>query len=572
MDKNFLFALVLTAAVMAAFMSPWYQNRFGREVAVSETALQSKDTPQSTVPQPPSSDSAETVSRETAVISLSEAPLDSLDNSIVRQINTAQEMTITLANKRLGVGISTRGGVITSATTLQFKGASDKEQAQLLAPGQSWYGAIITDGNITIDVEKFLFTLTEQTDNHATLTVDLSGGRSITRTYSFDDNNYLLNVDTTLDGAWNDPRLTFTWNGPVNQTEKPVKQLRIWPFSMFIRDETNIYSKLIYLGQGDRTTISLGKKDKTSRIYSNETQKIDAAKYRTGGNDRFSGDLTWYAIQSKYFMSAVIPSAQTLWDIDASFSNIASGKWYDFSLSKNVKTGSTALTLYMGPISYDTLKESGHRLTDSMELSWRFVRPLAIAFLWLLKKLHVFISNWGIVLIIFSVLVKLFLYPLSLKSIESAQKMSRLQPLINELREKHKNNPQKLQLATMELYKQEGVNPFGGCLPILLQMPVFFALYPVVGRAFELRQAMFIPLWIEDLSRPDPFYILPIAMGISMFFQTKQTVTDPNQKAMIYMMPVMMVILFANFSAGLTLYWLLFNLLTSLQQMIHKPA
>ena len=118
----------------------------------------------------------------------------------------------------------------------------------------------------------------------------------------------------------------------------------------------------------------------------------------------------------------------------------------------------------------------------------------------------------------------------------------------------------------MELYKANGVNPFGSCLPLLLQMPVFFALYPVVGRAIELRQAMFIPHWIDDLSRPDPYFILPIAMGISMFFQSKTTMNDPNQKAMLYMMPVMMVILFANFSAGLTLYWLMFTIFSYMQQ------
>ena len=121
----------------------------------------------------------------------------------------------------------------------------------------------------------------------------------------------------------------------------------------------------------------------------------------------------------------------------------------------------------------------------------------------------------------------------------------------------------------MALYKKEGVNPFGGCLPMLFQMPVFFALYPVIGRSFELRQAMFIPHWIEDLSRPDPFYILPIAMGISMFLQMKLTTKDPNQKAMLYVMPVVMVFLFANFSSGLTLYWFLFNVMSFMQQKIH---
>ncbi len=158
-------------------------------------------------------------------------------------------------------------------------------------------------------------------------------------------------------------------------------------------------------------------------------------------------------------------------------------------------------------------------------------------------------------IIVFSIFIKMILYPLTHKSFISMRKMSSLQPRITELREKFKDKPQKLHHATMELYKAEGVNPFSSCLPTLLQMPVFFALFPVVGRSFELRQAMFIPHWIEDLSRPDPFYLLPIAMGVSMFFQMKQTMTDPNQKAMLYVMPFMMIILFSNFSAGLTMYW-----------------
>ena len=147
-------------------------------------------------------------------------------------------------------------------------------------------------------------------------------------------------------------------------------------------------------------------------------------------------------------------------------------------------------------------------------------------------------------------------------------KMSSLQPKITELREKYKNNAQKQHTEIMGLYKSEGINPLGGCLPMLFQMPVFFALYPVIGRAFELRKALFIPHWIEDLSRPDPYYILPVSMGISMFLQMKTTTKDPNQKAMLYVMPVMMVFMFSNFSAGLTLYWFMFNVMTFVQQKL----
>ena len=270
-------------------------------------------------------------------------------------------------------------------------------------------------------------------------------------------------------------------------------------------------------------------------------------------------------------MTAAIPKEKMRWSASAEYSVQADRKWYDFTISKRLSDGLADMDIYIGPISYDTLKEHGANLTEIMELSWKFIRPISIAFLWLFKKLHSFISNWGLVIIVFSIIIKIVLYPLSHKSFASMRKMSALQPQINVLRDKYKNNQQKLHQATMELYRKEGVNPFSGCLPMLLQMPVFFALYPVVGRAFELRQAMFIPHWIEDLSRPDPFYILPVALGISMFLQSKTTMKDPNQKAMLYIMPVMMVFLFANFSAGLTLYWFLFNVMSFMQQKFHVP-
>lgn len=205
-----------------------------------------------------------------------------------------------------------------------------------------------------------------------------------------------------------------------------------------------------------------------------------------------------------------------------------------------------------------------------MEFSWRFIRPLSIAFLWLIKKIQIGVKNWGLVIIIFTVIIKLLLHPLSRSSMKSMHKMAALQPQINEIREKHKNNTQRQHLEIMELYKREGINPLGGCLPLLLQMPFFFALFPVIGQSFELRNAMFIPHWIDDLSRPDPYFILPIAMGLSMFFQQKATMKDPNQQAMVYIMPIFMVILFANFSAGLTLYWFMFNILTSIHQKLIK--
>jgi YidC/Oxa1 family membrane protein insertase len=195
--------------------------------------------------------------------------------------------------------------------------------------------------------------------------------------------------------------------------------------------------------------------------------------------------------------------------------------------------------------------------------------------------LHMFIPNYGIVIIVFSIIIKLALHPLSKTSMKSMKRMQALQPMMTEIREKYKDDPQKMNQQVMNLYKDYGVNPAAGCLPMLLQMPILFALYSVFRSSIALRQAAFLG-WIHDLSIPDVIFRLPfslplfgisevsglaLAMGITMFVQQKMTVTDPRQKAMVWMMPVMMTLLFNGFPSGLNLYYFVFNVLSIGQQM-----
>jgi YidC/Oxa1 family membrane protein insertase len=188
------------------------------------------------------------------------------------------------------------------------------------------------------------------------------------------------------------------------------------------------------------------------------------------------------------------------------------------------------------------------------------------------------------VIIIFSVLMKLVFFPLTYTGMRSMKKMQHLQPHLKKVQEQHKNDPGKLNQETMALYKKHGVNPFSGCLPLVLQMPVFFALYSVLINTIELRQAPFM-MWIKDLSLPDSIVsfgdklpmvgweslsLLPILMGVAMFFQQKMTTVDPKQKMMVYMMPVFMVFIFMSLPAGLNLYWLVNNILSIGEQyLIH---
>ena len=209
-------------------------------------------------------------------------------------------------------------------------------------------------------------------------------------------------------------------------------------------------------------------------------------------------------------------------------------------------------SLYLGPLEYNLIKDLSIDLDMVMDFGWAFIRPISKGVLYTLKELHQYIPNYGFVLIVFSFLVKLVVYPLTKKSYQSTAAMQTIQPEITALRDKYKNNPQKLNQATMKLYKEKGVNPLGGCLPMLLQMPLLLALFQVFRSTIELRSEPFV-WWIKDLSAPDtifylpfniPIYgdqvsVLPILMVFSMFIQQRMMapgVQQPQQKTMQYFM------------------------------------
>ncbi|HET9888556.1 MAG TPA: membrane protein insertase YidC, partial [bacterium] len=224
-------------------------------------------------------------------------------------------------------------------------------------------------------------------------------------------------------------------------------------------------------------------------------------------------------------------------------------------------------------------------IEGAVDLGYAWVRPLSQLILKLLIGMHKIVPNYGIVIILFSILISLLFFPLTFKSTKSMRDMAALKPRLEALKQKHAKDPQKLSEATMKLYKEAGVNPLGGCLPLLLQMPIFFALYAVLFHTIELRGAPFVA-WIHDLSQPDilfrlPFSLpvigsaiglLPIIMGITSFIQARQTAVDPSQKAMTMMMPVVMTFVFFSFPSGLVLYWLTNNVMMILQRLMMKPS
>ena len=225
-----------------------------------------------------------------------------------------------------------------------------------------------------------------------------------------------------------------------------------------------------------------------------------------------------------------------------------------------------SLSGYAGPKEHKTLSALDERLTSVIEYGWfTFIaKPMFV----LLQFIHDYVGNWGWTIVFVTILIKLVLFPLSHKGMVSMNRLKELAPKVKAIQEKYSNDKQKASMHMMELYKKEGANPMGGCLPILLQIPVFFAIYRVLLNSIELKGAEWI-LWIDDLGVMDPYFILPIAMGATMYFQQKitpNTMADPMQQKIFQLLPVVFTFFFLWFPAGLTLYWFVNNLFTIGQQ------
>jgi len=223
---------------------------------------------------------------------------------------------------------------------------------------------------------------------------------------------------------------------------------------------------------------------------------------------------------------------------------------------------------YIGPKDYKILHAIKPDLINAIEYGW-FTFAAAPLFQ-LLMFLHDYVGNWGWAIVLLTLIIRLVLFPLTFKGMISMQKLKEVSPKVKELQAKYKGDPQRMNAAVMELYKKEGANPLGGCLPLLMQIPVFFAIYRVLLNAVELKGAEWI-LWINDLAHMDPYFVLPILMGASMYYQqriTPSNFTDPMQEKIFRFLPVIFTFFFVTFPAGLVLYWLMNNIFSIAQQFV----
>jgi YidC/Oxa1 family membrane protein insertase len=328
----------------------------------------------------------------------------------------------------------------------------------------------------------------------------------------------------------------------------------------------------------------------TAYLANGKLQQVEVKKL-SKEEQSFSGKIDWLAYENGYFINAVIPAEQTEAHYRGKLINAdtlkASYTGSKITIANNANS-SQDFILYLGPRDIDILKSLDKKLELAVKFGWFDI--IAKPFWYVLRFIHKYIPNYGLAIIILTLLIKILFWPLTFKSYKSMKEMQKLQPHLTKLREKFKDNREQMNKEMMNLYRTYKINPLGGCLPMLIQLPVFYALFNVLRDSIELRHAPFM-LWIKDLSAPerlftfpftiplmDPPYgvpILTLLMGATMFIQQKMTPTpgDPMQAKIMLIMPIAFTVFFINFPSGLVLYWLINNILSIGQQyQIMKKA
>ena len=375
------------------------------------------------------------------------------------------------------------------------------------------------------------------TDLKVPLTWVSDQGITVTKTYTFHRGSYV--VDVTFD---------VTNNGKQEWKGRQYRQLE--------RARVDRESRFVYTFIGGAVS---GAENKYQKLSFDEMQK-----------EAFNRDLKggWAAMVQHYFIAAWVPGQE---ETNHYYSKSLGDDLYVLGLSSAQKIvpaggkGEFSSRLYIGPKLQDHLAAVAPNL--ELTVDYGLLTFIAKPIFWLLKNIHALLGNWGWSIILLTMLIKLAFYKLSAASYRSMANMRRMTPKMTQIRERYGDDRQRMSQAMMELYKKEKINPLGGCLPIVIQIPVFISLYWVLLGSVELRQAGFI-LWIHDLSTKDPYYVLPLIMGVSMFLQQKISPAppDPIQAKVMMALPVVFTLFFAFFPSGLVLYWVVNNVLSIAQQ------
>ena len=501
---------------------------------------------------------------------ISEAIAVDIDETETEEYIPAQQISI--ANEVLKLRICEYGARIISAKALQYTyGKGLAREGEIVELINDTIAGILTSQIGSVDLARVRFTFDEENSNESRAVFNhILNGENVSKIFELSENSYFVNFITQSNLIAAEQNIVML-DGGISESETDNNLSPPW---------------------SERVVMIAHDRNKTERVVMKRIETYDLI-----------GQFDWVALNSKYFAFAIIPQDKknrdlqiTSFAIDETAKIEAINLNYQISLTQRVQRNTqnedfVNYLVFLGPSRHSDFAQAGVGLERTLFRGWAWFfganlwfPALCEAVLWFLNFFGQLIGDYGVSIILLTLLLKIITFPLSQASMNSMAGMQALQPKIKQIQEKYKDNKQLQQQKILEMYQSEGINPLaslGGCIPVIIQMPIMIALFIVLRKAVELRgeTTFFLP-WIHDLSQAEvlfrlpfiiPFYgdnfaILPILMAGLMFVQNKMTIKDPNQIAMIYMMPAIMLVMFNNFPAGLTLYFAFSNLLQIIQQ------
>ena len=553
MDRNNLLAILLIGIIIIGY-SMWMSS--------TQEETNTKEFTEKV-------DSLKNENEKPAFSNSQKLPLDSIQKSkkygkYFTQFATGKERIITIETDKYVAKLSSKGASIAKWQLKDYKKWDDKPSQLIWKDDKQVFMNFLSDDGKKIDSRDLFFDFSNLENDYYKISGDkkisfrvalnLDDDKSIIKSFTFFGDKYHFENDITLNNLDNIiPRRGYNlaWTHGLKYQEYNTI------------DESN-------------EAIAMA-------VFNDESQEIDATEDEIVTSSPKGTSFEYAGIKSKYFAVAIKTELEDatvdLKGYKKNTKNEGVVEYYDLQLRVPYEGGkqTNSFLVYIGPLDSDIIQSYG--FNHLINYGWWIFRYIGQAIFQFLSFLQSFIPNWGVTIIIFSIFLKFALYPLSAPQMRSSQKMKLLAPQMTQIREKYKDDMQKQQREIMNLYSEYGVNPMGGCFPMLLQMPILYTLWTVFRTNLNLRQADFA-FWINDLSMPDTIIDfgfslmglksisgLALLMGVTMFVQQKLTITDPRQKSLVYMMPIMFTLMFSNFPSGLNLYYFMFNLIGIGQQI-----
>ncbi len=586
MNKNTIFAFILILGAVTFFSSPAYQKFWVEKIQGKKYVAINQNYPTSNK-EIENKKEEKRENNEIKEIGKNEALNETIIKENINEEKQENEKinidTIWVENQKMKIGISEKGANIVSIKMKDYKysesdsfrkkgdfidiiPANAEEAAQLAISGESFDNKAFNLKNENKNIK------IKENENREIVFEYKNDNEILTKTFIIGYDTYKIGIkigQNSLSGK----RVKVSWNSGIEESEKA-------------NNANSTEKRVVHYYNGENVN------------------HINMKKAGKGGT---TGQCKWIGVTSKYFFVAIV--SDSIGDADINYQGFEVEQKdkkfkelnYSINYEKTAEKNEVGFWFYSGPNKYENLKSEKIKFEKILfpVTGWTkaifadsWFPPIAEFVLWILLSLTNIVKDYGLAILLLTLISKVVTFPMMHSSTKKMNKMKELQPKMSTLREKYKNNPKKMNEELMEMYRKEGVNPLDvGCLPMILQMPIFIALFVVLKKAIELRGAStFLLPWVSDLSMPEslfsitgifkngiPMYgtsvaLMPILMAVIQYYQNKMTIKDPNQKAMIYFMPIFMLVLFNNFPAGVVLYWTFQSGLALIQQIITEKT